>query len=234
MSASQTAIELGKQMRPLKFLLVTCGLTLAMTPVYAHGPTQHASTTASAPAKTTTSVAAPKLQAAMRDLWHAHVVNTREYAFAVKAGDSKRTARAEDAVVANAKQLANAVGGFYGKAAGDQMLTLIGGHWGAIKAMTDASHARDKAASAKSMSALMSNANDIAVFLSGANPNLPVDAVRGLLVAHGAHHAAQINQVMNGDLKGEQATWTAMQAHMDVIADALAAAIAKQFPDKAG
>ena len=33
---------------------------------------------------------------------------------------------------------------------------------------------------------------------------------------------------------GSEATeWTAMQVHMDMIADALAGAIAKQFPDKA-
>jgi hypothetical protein len=233
MSWSQSAIQSGKQMNTLKLLFAACSLTLAMTPVYAHGAAEHASTSTTAPAKAAASVAAPKLQAAMRGLWHAHVVNTREYTFAVKAGDSKRIARANDAVVANAKQLADAVGSFYGKAAGDQMLTLIAGHWGAIKTMTDATHAGDKASAAKAMSALMSNASDIAVFLSGANPNLPVDAVRGLLVAHGAHHAAQINQVMSGNLKGEQATWTAMQAHMDAIADALAGAIAKQFPDKA-
>ena len=58
-------------------------------------------------------------------------------------------------------------------------------------------------------------------------------ALRGLLVAHGAHHAAQIAQVMRGDLAGEKTTWNAMQAHMDTIADAMAAALAKQFPDKA-
>jgi succinate dehydrogenase/fumarate reductase flavoprotein subunit len=121
----------------------------------------------------------------------------------------------------------------FGKAAGEQMMTLIAGHWGAIKTMTDATPAGDKASAATARSALMSNASDIAVFLSGANPNLPVDTVRGLLVAHGAHHAAQNNQEMSGDLKGEQATWTAMQAHMDVISDALAGAIAKQFPNKA-
>jgi hypothetical protein len=113
------------------------------------------------------------------------------------------------------------------------MLTLLAGHWGAVKAMTDAEHVQDKAASQKAMSALVANANEIAVFLSGANPNLTADAVRGLLVAHGAHHAAQIGQVMKGDLKAEQSTWQAMQSHMDVIADALAAAIARQFPDKA-
>lgn len=217
-------------MKPVKVVIALCGLALALGPAYAHDGVLHASASDVAQKQ---SVTAPKLQAALRALWHGHVVNTREYAFAVKAGDSKRAARAADAVVANAKQIANAVAGFYGKQAGDQMLVLLGGHWGAVKAMTDAEHAQDKAGSAKAMSALISNADQIATFLAGANPNLTADAVRGLLVAHGAHHAAQISQVMKGDLEGEKVTWKAMQSHMDVIADALAAAIAKQFPQKA-
>lgn len=215
-----------------KYMLATCGLALAIAPAYATETPHHAPMLV-AQAKSAASVAAPKLQAALRQLWHGHVVNTREYAFAVKAGDSKRAAHASDAVVANAKQLANAVGGFYGKAAGEQMLTLLAGHWGAVKAMTDAGHDQDKAASAKAVSALMANASEISTFLSTANPYLPADAVRGLLVAHGGHHAAQISEVMSGDLKGEQATWKAMQAHMDTIADAMAGALAKQFPKKA-
>lgn len=219
-------------MNVVKLVVAACGLALTMAPAYAHESAHHAPTSAAAHAATAP-VAAPKLQAALRSLWHGHVVNTREYAFALKAGDSKRTALAADAVVTNAKQLADAVAGFYGEAAGDRMLTLLAGHWEAVKTMTDAGLVHDKAATAKAMSALLGNASEIAVFLSGANPNLPVDAVRGLLVAHGAHHAAQIGQVMSGDLKGEQTTWTAMQAHMDGISDALAAAIAKQFPKKA-
>ena len=46
-------------------------------------------------------------------------------------------------------------------------------------------------------------------------------------------HAQQIQQVMAGDTSGEAQTWSAMQAHMDSVADALAGAIARQFPDKA-
>lgn len=177
--------------------------------------------------------AAPKLQADLRALWNDHVVQTRAYAVAVKAGDSDEAAQAADGVVANAKNLSGAVASFYGDAAGDRMMELLGGHWGAVKAMTDAGHADDAAASQAAMTTLLANADEIATFLSGANPNLPADAVRGLLVAHGAHHAAQIKQIMAGDMAAEAKTWEAMQAHMDVIADALAGAIAKQFPDKA-
>ncbi|GAB2626301.1 hypothetical protein [Novilysobacter erysipheiresistens] len=199
--------------------------TPATTPAHAPASAHAANSTAATPA-------APKLQADLRALWNDHVVQTRAYAMAVNAGDSGAAAEAADGVVANAKTLSGAVAGFYGEAAGERMMELLGGHWGAVKAMTDSGHADDAAASQAAMTTLLANADEIAAFLSGANPNLPADAVRGLLVAHGAHHAAQIKQIMAGDMAAEVETWAAMQAHMDVIADALAGAIAKQFPDK--
>jgi len=142
-------------------------------------------------------------------------------------------AQAADAVVANAKQLSGAVAGFYGKAGGDRMMELLGGHWGAVKALTDARAKNDNAAADKAMNDATTNAGDIAKFLAGANPNLPEDTVRGLMLAHVAHHGQQIQQIMAGDMAGEATSWAAMQQHMDMIADALASAIARQFPDKA-
>ncbi len=181
----------------------------------------------------TANVAAPKLQAALRDLWHGHIVHARDYALAVHANKAADAKQAADAVVANAKQISGAVAGFYGKAGGDRMMELLGGHWGAVKALTDARAKGDSAAADKATSDLNANAGEIAKFLSGANPNLPEDTVRGLMLAHGAHHSQLIEQIMAGDTSGEATTWTAMQQHMDMIADALAGAIAKQFPEKA-
>jgi hypothetical protein len=178
-------------------------------------------------------VQAPKLQAAMRTLWHGHVVHTREYALAMHAHKPVAAKSAADAVVANARQISDAVAGFYGKAAGTRMLELLAGHWGAVKALTDARAKGDNAAADKAMADLTTNAGEIAKFLAGANPNLPEADVRGLLVAHGAHHLQQVQQIMAGDMHAEAQTWKAMQQHMDTIADALAGAIAKQFPAKA-
>lgn len=208
--------------------LLCSGLAFVAPSVQAHDAAH-----GSHPSVVGKTVPAPKLQAALRTMWHGHVAATREYAFAVQAGEQQHAATSGNAVVANARQLSNAIAGFYGKPAGERMLALLAGHWSAVKAMTDASHARDQAANGKAMATLTSNASEIAVFLADANPNLPEEAVRGLLVAHGAHHAAQIDQVMRGDSKAEAVTWKAMQAHMDTIADALAGAIAKQFPARA-
>lgn len=185
------------------------------------------------PAPATVAVAAPKLQAAMRDLWHGHIVHVRDYALALHAGNKADASKAADAVVANAKQISGAVAGFYGKAGGDRMMELLGGHWGAVKALYDARVAKNDAGADKAMADLTANAGDIAKFLAGANPNLPEDTVRGLMLAHGAHHSQQIQQIMAGDTAGEATSWAAMQQHMDMVADALTGAIAKQFPDKA-
>lgn len=191
-----------------------------------------AATEAAAPAEAA-AVPAPQLQAAMRELWHGHIVHARDYAIAVHAGNTADAKAAADAVVENAKQISGAVAGFYGQAGGDQMLTLLSGHWGAIKAMTDARAAGDEAAATQAMTDLTANAGEIAKFLAGANPNLPEDTVRGLMLAHAAHHSQELNLILADDTAGEATEWTAMQAHMDMIADALAGAIAKQFPDKA-
>ena len=131
------------------------------------------------------------------------------------------------------KQIADAVGGFYGDAAGERMLSLLAGHWGAVKEMTQATKRKDSVGNAKALETLTANAREIAKFLSGANPYLPDDAVFGLLAAHGAHHATQITQIMRREMKAEASTRAAMEKHMDTIADALAQALAKQFPTKA-
>jgi hypothetical protein len=208
-------------------LFVLAGTTLASIGTVQAAPPMHAMAAQNA------SVAAPKLQAAMRSLWHGHIVHTREYAFAVHAHDSAKAKAATDAVVANAKQIADAVAGFYGKAAGDQTLQLLAGHWGGVKALTDASAAGDGAGEQKAMADLNTNVTAVAKFFSSANPNLPESALQSLFATHVAEHAAEIKQIMSGDSTGEQATWTEMQAHMNTIADAFASGIAKQFPDKA-
>ena len=94
--------------------------------IFAHEAPHSAHATAVSAAAT-----APKLHAALRSLWHGHLVATHDYALAVHAGNKANETKAADAVVANAKDIANAVAGFYGRDAGDGLLKLLAGHWGA-------------------------------------------------------------------------------------------------------
>jgi hypothetical protein len=181
-----------------------------------------------------TAQAAPKLHAALRGLWHGHLVATHDYALAVHAGNAANENKAADAVVANAKDIANAVAGFYGKDAGDGLLKLLAGHWGGVKAMTDSAKSGDTAGEKKALEASLSNAADIAKFLAGANPNWTEGALNGALAMHVNDHKLQVDQMMSNAPAAEQEkSWAQMQKHMDMIADVLADGIAKQFPDKA-
>jgi hypothetical protein len=169
----------------------------------------------------------------LRDLWVDHIFWVRSVVFASKAGDVEATKVAEQNVVENAKEIAAAVGSFYGKEAGDKLFGLLAGHYGAIKEYLTASLSGSKEGKDAAVEKLKKNAEEIAVFLNGANPkNWPKDTLVSLLLAHGGHHIAQIDAVVAKDYVAEATTWDAMKKHIYTIADALAGGIEKQFPKK--
>jgi hypothetical protein len=168
-------------------------------------------------------------RAALRDLWSDHIFWVRNVALETTRKEPEAAKAAEAHVVANARQIADSIAPFYGKPAADQLFELLKGHYGPIRQYLDATDTTGRETATK---ALRANAGEIAKFLSGANPNLPYDAVNGLLLAHGAHHVAQIDQLKAGQYTQEAETWAAMRKHMNAISDAIAAGIAKQFPQK--
>jgi hypothetical protein len=170
--------------------------------------------------------------AAIRGLWHDHIFWVRNVVVATLAKNTAAAKAAEGQVVANAHAIADAIKPFYGDAAGEALFPLLAGHYGAIKAYLVATAKGDQKGQDKATDDLMANADKIATFLSGANPNLPKDAVLGMLQAHGAHHIAQIQQLKARQYDEEAKTWADMEEHMNMISDALTGAIAKQFPDK--
>lgn len=208
---------------PRRFAVATAVLAAAC--LFAAGP---ATAAASIPGANPSVVA----DAALRDLWIGHAFWVRSVVQETLAHNKAAAQAAEQQVVANAKQIAAAIEPFYGKPAADQLFSLLAGHYGAIKeylAATDKG-AKDKQAAARQK--LIDNANQIAKFLSGANPNLPFDALQGMLLAHGGHHLEQIEQFKAHHYVEETQTWQAMKDHLYAIADALTGALAAQFPDK--
>ena len=169
---------------------------------------------------------------ALRDLWVEHVFWIRSYMLAAKAGDETQRKVAETEIVDNAKALAATITPFYGQPAADGLLNLLAGHWTAVRDYNTAMAGHSQSGRDKAVKAITANAQEIAKFLSGANPYLPENAVFGLLSAHGAHHVAQIDQIAANNFRDEARTWQAMRKHMLVIADAITDALAKQFPDQ--
>jgi hypothetical protein len=181
-------------------------------------------------AQAPTSAKVNETGAALRDLWVGHVFWVRNVVVSTFAGNQPAAAAAEQEVVAHARQIAAAIEPYYGKDASEKLFGLLAGHYGAVKQYFEATIAGRKGDQDAAYESLSRNASEIARFLSGANPNLPFDTLNGLLLAHGGHHVQQIQQVHRKEYTDEARTWEAMTRHMYVIADALAGAIAKQFP----
>ncbi|KDD69042.1 MULTISPECIES: hypothetical protein [Pseudomonas] len=169
---------------------------------------------------------------ALRDLWVEHIFWIRNYAIANQAADKQQAKVAADQVVDNATKIANSIAPLYGQPAADQLLKLLAGHWGAVKHYSDATVAKDTKGKQAAVTDLTSNAKAIAAFLAKANPNLPENTLVAMLSAHGGHHVAQVDELAAHDYAGEARTWQMMRTHIVSLADALTAALVKQFPDK--
>lgn len=171
-------------------------------------------------------------KAAMRDLWTGHIFWIRNVVSDNAVHNAAARDAAEQEVVVNARKIANTITPFYGEKASEKLFSLLAGHYGAVKEYSEATVAENTLQQDVALTRLASNADEIAVFLSGANPHLPKDTVRGLIAAHGAHHVLQITQFKERDYVHEGETWKVMKRHVYVIADALTMALATQFPSK--
>ena len=209
----------------LPALLAVAVLANTSALAQAHGGVTHAT---AAPATNQLAQA----DAALRDLWLEHCFWVRNVVLATTAGNTAAAAAAEANVVRNAQQIANAMEVFYGKAAAENLFSLLAGHYGAVKQYLLAAVLQDRVQQDAARATMGENAGKLASFLAAANPNLPRDAVLGMLLAHGDHHILQIDQLRDKQYVDEAQTWMDMKSHMYAVADALAGALSQQFPDK--
>ena len=194
-------------------------------------PDHHKILTARSDARKTASREQKTLQTAavLRDLWIDHIFWVRNVSSAAIDKNETALKAAELQAVKNAQAIAASIEPFYGASAKDSFFKLLAGHYGAVKAYLMATVASDASAQKEATQALTSNAEDIAAFLSKANPYLPKDAVASLLLAHGGHHIQQIQQLKDRKYEAEAITWEEMKKHVYQVADATADALAKQF-----
>lgn len=201
-------------------------LPLTAAPTMAHQ--EHSSAAKQQPR----SEKASQTASALRDLWVGHIFWVRNVSLATLAKNEAAAKAAEQQAVANAQSIAAAIEPFYGSAAKESFFKLLAGHYGAVKAYLVATVANDASGQSTATQSLTSNAEEIAIFLNKANPNLPKDAVNGLLLAHGGHHIQQIQELKDRKYDAEAKTWKEMKDHMYQIADAMTDALVKQFAKK--
>ncbi|MGH8991248.1 MAG: hypothetical protein ACRDZ7_06955 [Acidimicrobiia bacterium] len=148
-----------------------------------------------------------------------------------KKTDSPEFTAAAAALDKNSVALSEAIGSIYGKSAGDSFLPLWRKHIGFFVDYTVGRLTNDTAKATKAKADLDGYRADFGAFLASANPNLPKDAVAEALIPHVTATFAAIDGVVAGDNSGFEKLRVAA-GHMPMLANTIAGAIGKQYPDK--
>lgn len=173
-----------------------------------------------------------ELKLALEHLWADRIFMIRAFVISTKDGKLEAAVAADEKVIKNARGIADSIAAVYGTDASNKFFDLLAGHYGAIKDYMTASFSNDGDAKKLALDKLDTNAGAITDFLGSANPYLPKGTVSALVMANVGHHVAQIDAVNAGNFASELGIWQDMERNIYLIADVLADAIARQFPDK--
>ena len=187
--------------------------------------------TAAMSTATSTSPASATLHDGMRKLWSDHVVWTRLYIVSAVAGDASAQTAA-NRLLRNQEDIGNAIVPYYGAAAGTQLTNLLKQHILIAVDLVTAAKAGDQAKVADADSRWHANANDIATFLSGANPNWPKATVLAMLNQHLALTTQEATARIQGRWGDDAAAFDSIFNQILNMADALSDGIVKQFPNR--
>ena len=185
-------------------------------------------------AMATSTTKASGLRSTLNTLFQEHIYLAAATTGAALGGREAEFKAAAAALDANSVSISKAIGSVYGQGAEDAFLPLWRKHIGMVVDYTVGVAANDKAKQDKAVADLIGYTQDFGAFLQSANPNLPKSVVADLV----KHHVVTLKEVIDAQASKDQAkTYTAMRTaagHMQMIADPLAEAIVKQFPDKFG
>ena len=187
------------------------------------------------PAKVTpvTTGKAADLRLTINTLLFNHIFYTREAIVTFFRNDQNALSSAVDELNDNTKELSDAIASIYGADAGKQFGAIWQTHVDALVEYMKATAVNDASKQAAAVSKLNAYTQDLAKFLSDANPNLSYGSLVALLQGHIGFHKQEIDILSKGDFAGELgAVWDSLVDNIVQIADVLAFAIVKQFPDK--
>jgi hypothetical protein len=172
------------------------------------------------------------LNQAMRKLWSDHMHWTLATVDAF-FNEPKQLETKLNRLLENQKQIGAAIVPYYGHAAGDKLAKLLTEHIELAVPVLKAAQANDKASLDAALANWYKNANEIADFLSAANPkNWPKSATEPALKMHITHTTQYAVNILKGEYGNSITGFEAALNHMLMLADILTDGIVKQFPEK--
>ncbi len=173
-----------------------------------------------------------ELSTALRKLWEDHVTWTRLYIVSATSGLADQDATA-NRLLKNQADIGSAIKPFYGEAAGDKLTALLKDHILIAAGLITAAKAGDSAKLEEFKQRWYANGDEIATFLSGANPNQwPLDAVKGMMRQHLDLTTQSVVARLQTDWNADIAAYDKIHEHILSLSDTLAQGIYAQFPEK--
>jgi hypothetical protein len=175
--------------------------------------------------------AAAKLHQDMRTLWSDHVIWTREYIVAALSDQPDQQAAATR-LMKNQEDIGAAVSAYYGQAAGDKLAELLKAHISIAVDLIKAAKAGDTAKQQRADRLWHRNAEEIADFLSMANPNWPRATLIAMMNKHLSTTTDEVVARLTGNWERDVRAFDVVYRHILEMSDALSDGIVKQFPNK--
>jgi hypothetical protein len=172
---------------------------------------------------------------AMRKLWEDHITWTRMFivSAATETGDLPDLGPTVDRLLANQTDIGDAIKPFYGDAAGDQLTTLLREHILTAADLVGAAKAGDEAAVTTASEAWYANADEIATFLSEANPrNWPLEDMKAMMREHLDLTLEEAVARLQGRYADDIVAYDKVHDAILEMADMLSDGIVAQFPEK--
>ena len=216
-------------MLPLRSRAIAIVAALA-TGVAARGATQSSMGNMSM-APSPAAISASDLRVALNTLLGEHIYLASSATGAALGGRSAEFQSAAGALDSNSVAIAKAIGMIYGDDAGTAFLALWRKHIGFVVDYTTGLATKNKAKQDKAVQDLLGYATDFGAFLHSACPGLPTSVVADLVRGH----ITSLKTVIDAQAANDPAVYNNIRtaaSHMQMIADPLASAIAKQFPDR--
>jgi hypothetical protein len=170
------------------------------------------------------------LRTAMRTLWSEHVFWTREYVVAAIDGPPAAAQAAAARLMKNQEDIGAAIAPYYGAPAGRELTSLLKEHIQIAVDLVAAAKAGEPAKTKEADARWHQNANEIAAFLSQANPNWPRPAIADAMRMHLETTTAEVLARLQHEYAKDVASFDAVYEHILHMADVLTDGIVKQFP----
>lgn len=171
------------------------------------------------------------LRLAMRKLWEDHIEYTRNYIISALA-DLEDVNAVAGRLLRNQDDIGDAIKPYYGEEAGKKLSGFLRDHIMIATEVVKAAKTANNEDLDKASKKWYANGDDIAVFLSGANPNWAKKDLTDMLYKHLELTIGEVVSRLKKDWAADIDSYDKGHVHMLMFADMLTDGMVKQFPDK--